>query len=62
MKLKEWRSIENDIPSSLPIVKSYDITAYSMATMECLDLASMFEENARKDIVGMMDLYEKIYI
>ena len=32
---------------------------YSMATEEFQDLASRFEENARKDLVGMMDLYEK---
>ena len=30
-----------------------------MATMECQDLASRFEENAMKDLAGMMDLYEK---
>ena len=30
-----------------------------MVTEECQDLASRFEENARKDLVGMMDLYEK---
>ena len=59
IELNEWRSIEKDIPSSLPSVKSYDITMYSMATKKCQDLASRFEENARKDLVGMMDLYEK---
>jgi DNA repair exonuclease SbcCD ATPase subunit len=59
IELNEWRSTEKDIPSSLPSVKSYDITFYSMATKECQDLASRFEENARKDIVGMMELYEK---
>ena len=32
---------------------------YSMATKECWDLASRFEENARKDLAGIMDLYEK---
>ena len=48
-----------DIPNSLPSVKSYDITVYSMAMEECQDLASRFEENARKDLAGMMDLYEK---
>ena len=32
---------------------------HSMATTECQDLASRFEENARKNIVGMMDLYER---
>ena len=30
-----------------------------MATEECQDLASWFEENARKDLAGMTDLYEK---
>jgi hypothetical protein len=50
---------KRDIPNSLPSIKSYDITIYSMATKECQDLASWFEENARKDLVGMMDLYEK---
>jgi hypothetical protein len=59
IELDEWRSIKKDIPSSLPSVKSYDIIVYSMATEECQDLASRFEENARKDLAGMMELYEK---
>ena len=59
IELEEWRTTEKDIPSSLPTVKSYDIIFYSMATEECQDLASRFEENARKDLAGMMDLYEK---
>ena len=50
---------KKDIPSRLPSFKSYDIIVYSMATEECQDLASHFEENARKDLAGMMDLYEK---
>ena len=59
IELNEWRSTEKDIPSSLPLVKSYDITVDSMATEECQDLASRFEENARKDLAGLMELYEK---
>ena len=59
IELNEWRSTKRDNPNSLPLVKSYDITIYSMATEECQDLASRFEENARKDLAGMMDLYEK---
>ena len=59
IELNEWRSTEKDIPSSLPLVKGYDIIVYSMATEECQDLASRFEENSRKDLAGMMDLYEK---
>ena len=59
IELDEWRSTKRDIPNNLPSVKSYDIIVYSMATEECQDLASWFEENARKDLAGMMDLYEK---
>lgn len=59
IELKGWRSTKKNIPRSLLTIKSYDITVYSMATEECQDLASRFEENARKDLVGMMDLYEK---
>lgn len=59
IELDEWRSTKKDIPNSLPSVKIYDIIVYSMAMEECQDLASWFEENARKDLAGMMDLYEK---
>ena len=59
IELDGWRSTEKNIPSSLPSVKSYDITVYSMATEECQDLDSWFEENSRKDLARMMDLYEK---
>ena len=59
VELDEWRSTEKNIPSSLSIIKSYDIMVHSMATTECQDLTSRFEENARKYLAGMMDLYEK---
>ena len=59
IKLDEWRSTKKDIPNSLPTIKSYDITVYTMAMEECQDLVSRLEENARKDLTGMMDLYEK---
>ena len=59
IELDEWRSTKKDIPSSLPSVKRYDIIVYSMAIEECQDLVSRFEENARKDLAGMMELYEK---
>jgi hypothetical protein len=59
IELNEWRRTKKDIPNSLPSVKIYDITVYSMAMEECQDLASRFEENAIKDLVGMMDLYEE---
>ena len=60
IELEEWINTEKNIPSSLPTIKSYDMTTYSMATEECQDLASRFEENTRKDLAGMMDLYEKV--
>jgi hypothetical protein len=57
--LEEWRSTEKNIPSSLPVIKSYDISMHYLDTTECRDLATKFKENARKDLVGMMDFYEK---
>ena len=59
IELDEWRGTKRDIPNSLPLVKRHDITVYTMATEECQDLASRLEENARKDLARMMDLYEK---
>ena len=57
--LEEWRNKENNFPSSLPVIKIYDVSVHTLATTECPDLASIFKENARKDLAGMMDLYEK---
>lgn len=33
--LEEWRSTENSIPSSLPVIKSYVISVHALATTEC---------------------------
>ena len=57
--LEEWRSTKKNVPSSLLVIKSYDIYMHALATTECRELASRFEENARKDLVGMVELYEK---
>ena len=59
--LEEWRSKEKNVPSSLLVIKSYDISVHTLATIECQDLASIFEENARQNLVGMMD-YMRNYI
>ena len=40
--LEEWRSVEKNIPSSLPVIKSYDISVHALATTKCHDLASRF--------------------
>ena len=45
-----------NVPSSLPVIKTYDI---SLATSECQELAFRFEEKARQNLAGMMELYEK---
>ena len=57
--LEEWRNMKKNVPNSLLVMKSYDISVHTLATTKCEDLASIFEENSRKDLAGMMDLYEK---
>ena len=57
--LDQWSNIEKNVPSILPVIKIYDISVHTLAIIECQDLASRSEENARKNIAGMMDLYEK---
>ena len=57
--LDKWRSIENNVPSSLLVIKRYDISLHTLATSECQELASRFEENARQNLARMMDLYDK---
>ena len=57
--LVKWRSMEKNVPSSLPMIKSYDINFDTLATTKCQDLASRFEENARQNLARMMELYEK---
>ena len=57
--LGKWRSMEKNVPSSLPVIKSYDISVHTLATSECQELASRFEKNARQNLAEMMELYEK---
>ena len=58
-ELDKWRNIEKNVPSSLPAVKTYDIRLHTLATNECRELASKFEEKERQSLVGMMDVCEK---
>jgi hypothetical protein len=51
--------MEKNVPSSLPMIKSYDISLHTLATTKCQDLDSRFEVNARQNLAGMMDLHEK---
>ena len=57
--LDKWRIIEKNIPSSLSVIKSYDIKFHTLDTKECQELASMFEEKPRQSLAGMMNVYEK---
>ena len=51
--------MDKNVPSILLVIKSYDINLHTLATSECQDLASRFEENAKQNFARMMDLYEK---
>ena len=51
--------MEKNVPSILPVIKIYEMSLHTLATTECQDLASRFEENAIQNLVGMMELYEK---
>ena len=33
--LDEWRNKEKNVSSSLPVIKSYDISVHTLATTEC---------------------------
>ena len=46
--LEGWRNMENNVPHSLPVIKSYDISFHTLATTECQYLASRFEANGRQ--------------
>ena len=58
-KPNKWRNMKKNVSSSLPVVKSYDIMLHTLATNECQELASKFEEKERQILAGMMDVYEK---
>ena len=58
-ELEKWRNMEKGALSSLPTIKAYDIRLHTLATNECQELASMFEERARKSRARMMDVYDK---
>ena len=58
--INKWRNMEKYfLPISLLVEKSYYIRFHILATNECQELASKFEEKARQSLVGMMDVYEK---
>ena len=58
-ELDKWRNMEKNVPSRIPIDKSYAIRLHTMATNECQELASKFKEKVRRILAGMMDVYDK---
>lgn len=57
--LYKWRSMQKNVPSSLPLITSYDISLHTLATTKCQYLASRLEERSTQSLARMMDLYEK---
>ena len=51
--------MDKNIPSGPPTIKAYDIKLHTLATNECQELASKFEEKAKQSLVGMMNVYNK---
>ena len=37
----------------------FEVLTHTLATSECQELASIFEENAKQNLAGMMELHEK---
>lgn len=51
--------MDKNVPSDLRGIKAYDIILYALATNECQELDSKFEEKVKQSLVGMMNVYDK---
>ena len=51
--------MEKIFPSRLLAVKDYGIRLHTLATNECQELASKFEERVRQSLARMMNVYDK---
>ena len=58
-ELHKWRNMEKNVPSSLPVIKTYEIRLRSLDMSECQEIASKFEEKAKQNLARIMELYEK---
>ena len=56
-ELEKWRNMKKNILGGLPIIKSYDIILHTLATNECQELASKFEEKVKQSLAGIMKVY-----
>lgn len=55
--LEEWNNFEKNVPSDMSMIKSYDIILHTLATNECQELVSKFEERFKQSIAGIMQVY-----
>ena len=55
---KCW-NMENNVPSIVLVVKTYEIRLHTLDMSECQELASKFEEKVGHNLARMMELYEK---
>ena len=53
----EWRKMEKIVLGGLLIIKSYNIILHTLATNECQELASKFEEKVKQSLAGIMKVY-----
>ena len=54
-----WRNMEKNVPTFLLGIESYDIKLHTVATNECQEMASKFEEEVKQSLVGMMNVYDE---
>ena len=58
-ELDKWRNMEKNVPRGLQGIKAYDIRLHTLATNECQEMDSKFEEKVKKILAGMMNVYDK---
>ena len=56
-ELDEWKNIDNNGGCGLLIIKAYDIILHTLATDECEEIASKFQEKVKQSLVGIIKVY-----
>lgn len=56
-ELDECINLEKNVPSSLLIIKAYDIKLHTLVTNQCQELASKFEEKVKQSLARIMKVY-----
>lgn len=56
-ELDEWRNMEKNVLGGILIIKAYDIRLHTLATNECQELPSKFEEKVKQSPEGTMKVY-----